>query len=190
MKKPSKADAKVLLAGFFYAVGQRGLLFPVPSSFDCVDSSDTNAEEPRKFGHTVAMLKKHPDHQNMSLIEYGSSVSRPFIGLMLDRVIDVFLRQSVCKVCCGVVVAIAIQVPNNISIGSWAVKSLCHDLVNGLGRLAFVLRPLFKGNCQVAGRRVWLSDKPFSVFDSRNATKATDFIPNMPYNWHPNLGTV
>lgn len=185
--------AEGLFDFFSRARGQerrKASFLPVPTCFYGVDCADIDAENAGKFRKSAPVFDQHPYHQDMLFVKNRPSIHRTFVCSVLNGVVNIFIQRSVAKVVSGVVVAVSVHVPNDISIWPWPVKRLCHNAMDSFGRLTLVLRSFFEGYRQIRGCAVRLSDKAFPTLHGGNAPKAADFVSVVSNYWQPNLRGV
>jgi len=167
-----------------------GLGTPVSASLDSMDSAYAYPKLPSQLGGTRTFIQQHTYEQHMSFIKYGPPVLGTLIGLMFYGIIYVLIRGSVAYIAGCIVIAVSVNMTYYHSRWSGSYKRLSNYYVYVSRCLRFVLWPSLKRYRQVMCRKVWLPNKPLSVFDSCYTSKIADFVTIMPNNRLPNLWSI
>ena len=167
------------------------MMRPVPASLDRVNRADRYAEFAGDLALTDASVKKQSDCGDRAFIQDCSAVVRSGVSAMLDRVLHVFMRQTVCKVEGRVISSVAIQVPDDMSRRTRADEVQRNDGVNVQTLLFGLARSFGAAKARVCGRQVWFANESLAILDHCNPAKIADFVaPFVALNRYPGFRGV
>lgn len=160
-------------------------LFPIPAGFYRMNCADAYSNGSCYVGKGYALFYQHPDKNNVPFIKNGSTIFRSFVSLMFDSIINIFIRCSVAKIGRSIVIPVPINMTNDRSIRSFAIKGFGNHRMYGSASLGFVLWSFFQRNSKIVRCRVGLANKSFAISDRGNPTKVANFISIMSDNGFP-----
>lgn len=166
------------------------LRLPIAPSLYSVDSTCANTKHSSQLGNAGTSTKHSAYEYYMSLVKYSASIPATFVGLVLYRVIDVFVRSSVAQVRRRVIVSVTIYMANYHTRWAGSGKRLGYNTMDTFRCLGLISQPLLKRYRQVVRSSVRLSDKPFAMLDGRNPTEVTNFVPIMARYGFPKFGSI
>lgn len=164
---------------------------PIPANLDGMNSGLGYSKMPGNLRFADVVRKKKFDCSNGNFIKFGVAVSFAFVRFISHVIFFVLRRRPIAQVRYGIIILIAILMAYNMA--AWSVAKKCfsdHDVyVPDL--LSFILLPLFEGYAAIRGCFVYLSQKPFPVFDGSKPTKAANLIDTLvPAYGLPDFGVV
>lgn len=164
---------------------------PVPASFDRVDCRDRYVYRFGNLAHTDVLIKQQSDRSNSRFVKDCSTVLRASVRAVLDRVSNIFMRQTVLKIARSIVVSVAIKMSNDIAFWSRAKKAFCNYAMDVQRSLPGITRTLRATDLRVVTAYVRLSQESFFVLDRRDSTKIAHFVAAfIPFNRHPGFRGV
>lgn len=164
---------------------------PVPASLDRVDCRDRYVYRFGDLAHADVLIKQQSDRSNSRFVKDCSTVLRTSVRAVLDRVSNIFMRQTILKIARSVVVSVAIKMSNDMAFWSRAKKVLCNYVMDVQRLLPGITRTLRATDLRVVTACVRLPKEPLSVFDRRDSTKIAHFVASfIPFNRHPGFRGV
>ena len=163
---------------------------PVAPRLYSMDSTCASVKHSSQLGNAGTSTKHSAYKYYMSLVKYSASIPATFMGLVLYRIIDVFVRSSVAQVRRRVIVSVPVYMANYHTRWARSGKRFGYNAMNTFRCLGLISRSLLKRYRQVMRSSVRLPDKPFAVFDGRNPTEVTNFIPIMARHGLPKFESI
>lgn len=166
------------------------LKLPIASGLYGVDSTYTDVQHSSQFGNTRTIIEQRTYKDYVSFVEYGASIAATLIRFVLNCVINIFVGRSITQVRSSVIVPISIYMANHHSRRARTNKRFSYHGMDILGCLSPILRSLPKGYRQVVCGGVRFSNKPLTVFNRRNFTKAANLVPIMTQHGLPKFRSI